>query len=393
MRILFVNYEYPPLGGGGGLAMRSVAVELAKRHDVHVLTSGAHDQKREETEDGVQIFRAPVLLRSQRSVASVPSMLSFWPSGVRSARSSLGDLDFDLINSWFAVPSGPIGRHAARQFDVPQVLTLAGGDIYDPSKWYAPNRNPVLGHFVKGVLRAADRTVAVSSDVSNRAQLLYDYNEPIDVIPLGVDEPVATPVGRDVLGWDKNGIYIVSVGRLVKRKNLHVLIQALSKLSNQNVHLVIIGDGPQHHSLEDLARRKGIDARVHFTGFVPDTIRTQMLTNANVFALTSLHEAFGLVYVEAMHAGLPVIASQPGGQEDYLTQGKTGYLLPPEDIDGLVAALSRLVENPQLRAKMGAYNQKLAKSYSVAHTAVRYERLFEEILTQNAAQKAETFIT
>jgi glycosyltransferase involved in cell wall biosynthesis len=118
---------------------------------------------------------------------------------------------------------------------------------------------------------------------------------------------------------------------------------------------------------------------VQFRGFVPDAMKYQLLAAADMFALPSLHEAFGLVYLEAMHCGLPVIAARPGGQEDYLEEGRTGFLVPPEDLDGLVGALTKLVEDPALRARMSEHNRNIAHRFTVRATAARYESLFARI--------------
>ncbi len=135
MKILMVNYEYPPLGGGGGIAMMEVAEELARRHSVHVLTSGAAglDPTWQHPSLELTVHRAAVVGRKDRATASFPSMLSFLPSGVREGNKLLQSAQFDLINTWFAIPSGITAGWIARKSGVPHVLTVIGGDIYDPS--------------------------------------------------------------------------------------------------------------------------------------------------------------------------------------------------------------------------------------------------------------------
>jgi glycosyltransferase involved in cell wall biosynthesis len=379
MRILIVNYEYPPLGGGGGIATRDIAVDLAKRHEVDVLTSAGPGLPAEEQRDGVCIYRAPVLGRTKRSTASILSMVSFWPIGILHGRRVLGGRRYDVVNSWFAVPSGPTGISLARQLGAPHVLTMAGGDIYDPSKWYTPDKNPVLGAAVRRVLAASDAHVAVSTDLARRARSLYGFERPIDVISLGMPAPWFTPASREQLGLEPGLVYVVAVGRLVRRKNLATLLSALARLGRDDVHLLVVGDGPEEPSLGALADSLGIGHRVQLRGFVPEETKYQLLAAADIFALPSLHEAFGLVYLEAMHCGLPVIAARPGGQEDYLEDGRTGYLVAPDDLGGLERALGALVADPDLRAQMSAHNRAVAQRFNVAATAARYESLFARV--------------
>ena len=379
MRILMVNYEYPPLGGGGGIATRDIAVELAKRHEVDVLTSSGPDLAPEEVCDGVRIYRAPVLGRTKLPTASILSMVSFWPIGIRHGRKVTAGRSYDVVNSWFAVPSGPTGVHLARYLGAPHVLTMAGGDIYDPSKWYTPDKNPLLGAAVRRVLAASDGHVAVSSDLARRARSLYGFDGPIDVISLGAAAPSFAPASRQELGLEPDIIYIVAVGRLVRRKNLTTLLTALGQLGREDVHLLVIGDGPEQGSLTAFAESLGVGDRVQFRGYVADETKFQLLAAADIFALPSLHEAFGLVYLEAMHCGLPVIAARPGGQEDYLDDGRTGFLVPPDDPSALLEALRRLVGSRSLRATMSAHNRLIAQRFSITSTAAEYESLFSRV--------------
>lgn len=380
MKILFVNYEYPPLGGGGGVATRDVAVELAKRHEVHVLTSAAPDLAAEEVVDGVRLFRAPVWGRNARSHASFMSMITFWPIATKLGKKLISEHNYDVINTWFAIPSGPAGTHLAKASGAPHVLTMAGGDIYDPSKWYTPDKNPVLAQVVKWVLRSAQAHVSVSTDLARRAKSIYGFDGTIDVISLGAVPSDIQPVSRSELGLDDDGIYMVTVGRLVRRKNLARLLDAMAQIDDRRLQLLILGDGPEKGNLTEQAKTLGISDRVHLKGFVSETDKHHLLQAADIFTLPSLHEAFGIVYIEGMLAGLPVIASKPGGQEDYLIDGETGYLVDREDTAGLRDAIQRLLEDPDLRQRMGHRARETALEFSPQRTAEGYEALFENLV-------------
>ena len=382
MKILMVNYEYPPLGGGGGIAMMEVAEELGKRHSVHVLTSAAPGVAtvwRHPTVD-LTVHRAEVVGRKYRATATFTSMLNFLPSGIRTGNRLAKTIQFDLINTWFAIPSGITGGWIARKNGIPHVLTVIGGDIYDPSKWYSPHRFWPAGQGVKWAVRRADAHVAISSDIADRTRKYFKFDRSIDVIPLGIRRPVAAPASREELKMNPAKKYIVTVGRLVRRKDYPALIRALKALGDEDTDLVMIGDGPEAGNLQALTRELGLGDRVHFRGFVDNEVKYQILQNADVFALASLHEGFGVVYLEAMFCGLPIVAANEGGQVDILKDGVTGYLVNAGNVEEMTGALKKLLDDAALRNRVGSHNRESAEQYTIARVTARYEEVFGKLV-------------
>ena len=120
MRILFCNYEYPPLGGGGGVVMAAIARELARRHDVTVLTSRADGLDARSNDAGVRVVRVPVFFRNQLAVANLPSMAAYLPMGAWRGLQLARQMAFDIINTHFVVPSGPLGDWLSRRLAIPK---------------------------------------------------------------------------------------------------------------------------------------------------------------------------------------------------------------------------------------------------------------------------------
>lgn len=382
MKILFVNYEYPPLGGGGGIAMMEIAEELARSHEVHVLTSGAQGLESLEKHPSLDltIHRVRSFSRTDRATASFASMAAFLPYGIAQGNKLLKRGSFDVVNTWFAIPSGITGSSIARRNNVPHLLTIIGGDIYDPSKWYSPHQFLPTGIAVKRVLRQANARVAISSDIANRARRYFGFEGPIEVIPLGIKTPEFESATREELGLDPARKYVVAVGRLVRRKDYPTLFNAISQLGRDDTDLLLLGDGPERQKLLSIAESLGIRDRVHLKGFVSDQTKYQILSNSDVFALVSLHEGFGVVYLEAMYCGLPVIAANEGGQVDLLSDMETGRLVSVGDVKSLTNSLSELLGDEERCRHIGKTNRLRFEQYSIASLALRYVRAFEKLV-------------
>ena len=173
----------------------------------------------------------------------------------------------------------------------------------------------------------------------------YSFDREIEVIPLGINAPQFLPASREQLGLEEGKRYAITVGRLVRRKDLPTLIHALHLLQRPELELIVLGDGPELDRLKALANELGISNQIQFRGFVSEELKFQLLSQCDVFALPSLHEGFGLVFIEAMYCGLPIIATTTGGQEEFLTDGKTGVLVAPGDSTSLKNALARVLDD------------------------------------------------
>ena len=379
MRILFVNYEYPPLGGGGGIVNAWLAEELAKRHEVTVLTSRAFELRRHEVIRDVEIIRSRTYFRRQKAAANISSMATFILSGILKGRGLVRSRDFDVINTHFAIPTGPVGAWLSRFGDIPNVLSVHGGDLYDPSKWTSPHRHAVLRYVVRHVVQRADVVVGQSQNTNEHLRKFFDPDVQPELIPLGIPRPPPAESGRDTLGLEPDDTILITVGRLVGRKRVDQLVRLVSTLGCEKVRLVIVGDGPESTALQHQASELGIADRVTFAGFVSDQRKIDLLAAADIYVSTSQHEGFGLVFLEAMAQGLPVVCYDHGGQTDYLENGVNGAVLPLNDFDAFVSAVSDLVVRVDKRNAMSDKNRTDVEHFFINNCANRYEALFRKV--------------
>lgn len=385
LNILTFNYEYPPLGGGGGVVHALIAEELAKRHHVAVITSAFGDLPARETRGGVEIIRVPILGRSDPSAASLLSMLTYPPAAWVAAARWMRGRRYDLINSHFAIPTGPGSVPVAWASRIPHVLSLHGGDIYDPSKRLSPHRHLPLRWAVTAVLRASRAVVAQSENTKANAYRYYDYRGPIETIPLGIRQPEFPPASRPALGLPDSAFLAVTVGRLVRRKGLDRLLLAFARPECAGLHLVIVGSGPELEPLRKQAAELGLSSRVLFTGRVEEERKWQILSCSDAYVSATLHEGFGLVYLEGMAAGLPVVTPDHGGQVDFLKEGESGRLVPAGDVAALAAAVAGLAAHPAEAKRMGEANRRRAPEHRIERCAAAYEELFERLIADRLA--------
>ncbi|MCP4135315.1 MAG: glycosyltransferase family 4 protein [bacterium] len=381
LKILIINYEFPPLGGGGGVATYDLAVEWAKKADVDVITSSFKDLQSFEVMDNINVHRVKIFFRKSRDAASFISLLTYLPGAFFKGIGLFRKNRYDVINTHFAVPSGPIGYLLGKIFRTPNVLSLHGGDIYDPSKKMSPHKSFFWRSIVKFMLNTATRLVAQSSNTRDNTIKYYKPKQEVAIIPLAFHPPKPPKKKRKDLNINKNDYILITIGRLVKRKAIDVLINALAEIKNEKIKLLVLGDGPEQEPLSQLSSDLGIKDRVQFLGYVDEDDKYNYLANANLFTLVSMHEGFGIVYMEGMYFGLPVICSDHGGQTDFLREEENALLISVGDIQACKAAIEKMYTDKKLYKKCSENNKNKVKDFYAEAVADEYIKVFKEITT------------
>lgn len=372
-----------------GLSKRGVRIHIARE------LMSIRSKKRNLTVQGACVHNfsrkidPSIIPVSMRSITELPFSAFFHPKSLATmvtyswfVTKLVKKHNVDLINAHFAVPEGFAGLIAKRETHRPLIVTLHGYDVLtEPSINYGARLIPFLDNIVRKVLKEADLVITESTATANEALRIGCKLEKLALIPNGVDTKRFDPKIdggpiRDLLAINDRSM-VFTLRRHVPKNGIEYLIKAASLVlkDKQNVVLVIGSDGPLRWKYERLVADLGITENVIFTGFIHPKDVPYYYAASDIFVVPSVIEAFGLVTVEAMACGKPVIGANVGGIPDVIKNGLNGYLVEPKDPKSLADKIAFLIENPGLMKKMGREGRRIAeKNFDI-------EKRIDKILT------------
>ncbi|HEX9838939.1 MAG TPA: glycosyltransferase family 4 protein [Anaerolineales bacterium] len=375
MRILVLNHEFPPIGGGGGRAAEDICRELSRRgYEIKVLTAHIKGLPREEERDGYQVIRLPSW-RTQPYKASFLSMAAYVLAGLWTGHRLIRSFKPDVIHAHFAVPAGALARALSWMTGVPYVLTVHLGDVPGgvPEKtggwfrWVYP--------FTRGIWRNANQIVAVSEFTRQLALKKYDVK--IQVIPNGVD---LGTVASNFIHLNQPP-RIVFAGRFMAQKNPLQLVQTLDGLKQLQWQCVMIGDGPLMQDVRRAVAESDLENRFQFTGWIDPQDVLNWFDRSDILFMPSRSEGLPVVGVQALAKGLAIVASQVGGFVDLVDHDKNGYLIHQEDIAKFSTSLLGLLSDSNRLLSFRNASLEKAKCFEINQVVKEYENIFLSVVT------------
>ncbi|MBU6142096.1 glycosyltransferase family 4 protein [Patescibacteria group bacterium] len=374
MKILLVNYEFPPIGGGGGRVSYELVKHLKDGAHFDVLTSSF--PKENISPDPIADVTIYPVASYRRSIhqAGALGMLTFLFFGYFRFKKLIRNNEYDLIHYFFSVPTGLLSFFQPKH--IPYIVSLNGGDVPTYNKGEMAVFHKLIKFLNKRILKNAAAVTAVSRDlgeVAKRELELRNYS----VIHNGID---VANVKRRSEGIKKgtDRLKIVCVSRLAPWKKIDLLIEAIKDI---DVDLVIIGEGGSRESLQKLVGDLNLERRVSFKGSVGHDEVNKYLDESDAFVLPSIGDSFGIVFLEAMARGVPVVAARAGGVPEIIQDNYSGILVPPNDILDLKNAILKLKNDPALRRK---YSQNALKTveerFSWQKISGEYYALYQKVI-------------
>lgn len=384
MKIGIFTDSYKPYTSGVVTSIATFKEELEKMgHEVYIFAP-SYPHYHEEEEGVYRFYSVPSPTNPDYTLA-----IPVYPG----MQMLIKRLKLDIIHVHTPFIMGRVGLRYARKYGIPLVFTYH--TRYDQYVHYVPVAQDLAKDitikYSNSFCNHCNHIIVPSEDIKEIIMDGAAVKTPITVLPTGV--PIDRFNGCKKENWlrknyripDKNKI-LLFVGRLTKEKNLPFLIKAFKKLKakSENFSLVITAQGPMESELKSLCRtlELSLETEVIFTGAVPFTQLIDVYYSADLFVFSSLTETQGLVLIEAMAAGLPVVAVRASGVQDMVSSGVDG-ILTKEDIAEFTNSVFMVMENEEYYQRLKANALLKADSLSSRAMAVKLAEIYEGLVEKN----------
>ena len=369
---------------GRALAARGVAVDIFTRRQ----STDVPDVV--EYSPGARVIHIDAGPHRHVDKYDVLDYLADFACGVQRFRALMG-VSYDLIHSHYWL-SGRLGLLFADHWGVPLVSTFHTlAQLKNRVAESAAEREQTVRYEIeRRTMAGSDRVVALTA--IDRQQILRHYatHSPIDVIPGGVDlnrfSPMPRGQARAALGLAPHQKILLFVGRIQRLKGLEVLVRAFARLGDLDARLLVVGGQPgtspesrEIARLQHLVAKLGIEDRTGFVGAVAHEQLPLYYSAADVTVMPSSYESFGLVAVESLACGTPVVATRVGGLTSIVHDGETGLLVPWRDAQMFAESLRRVLEDTDLRRRLAANARESVLGYGWDRIADEHLALYEDL--------------
>ncbi len=338
---------------------------------------------RHEVYEGIDIYRLPMRIPE----GSPKAFLTYHVSHNAIKREMFSVLrrhNVQLIHVHCVSSNGYYAMEASRALNVPLFVTAHGERTMDADRIF--EKSFLLNHILRQLLEQADYITACSqntlSDLENyrgkplgkRGQVIYNGIELADF--------------QNAAPHTHPRPYLLGIGRLVPQKGFDILLKAFAQAALPNTDLILAGDGSENLALRQLSTTLGLDDRVVFWGQADRSTAPRLFKGCDFFVLPSRQEPFGIVNLEAMAAGKAIIATSVGGVPEIVTHNQNGILIPADDVNALAKAIVSVGTDAVLKNRLADCGRERVKQFSWSSIASQYLDIYNEVLTEDAAQTA-----
>jgi glycosyltransferase involved in cell wall biosynthesis len=399
MKIQLQNVLYYPSTGGIESYIQYISKKLIKLNHQPMILSSMHKKEltKYDSYDNINIIRHPYYKINIFPV-NILSPIYFVKRLEYFLRKNKFDIDLIWSNFFLNAFSSckafrgklPIIfiNHAISSNLIKLYVEYANTSVF--VRFYVRSLQPQYFLIEKQAVEECSKVVTLSKMRKREVHYLYgiDKNK-INVVPPGVDIHRFSPGNKELSLLDEFGIpldskIILTVGRLSHEKNFEMLINAFNKIKDENIFLIIVGDGTERRYLKEYVKKLNLTKKVIFTGVRTDIERFYRI--ADLFVLPSKYEGFGLVYLEAMSSGVPCIGLKSDfpnvivASEEIIDDGNTGFLADPYSIEDLAEKISKIIYDKKLRSKFGEKSRKVCEeNYSWENTVNSLLKISKEI--------------